>query len=162
VKDMWKKVDSLLDIEINENGELRHISTERPIKGYINPSGYIQINVKRSNGRRSSITLHRLMGEVYFNVISSGKKVINHIDGNKLNNNLSNLEVISASDNIKHAYRMGLNGHSSLNAEKVREIRRKGQYIKETKDYRNLSKEFEVSMSTIRSIINRNTWKHVE
>lgn len=61
-------------------------------------------------------SVHRLVVESFLGEIPKGL-VVNHIDGNKLNNRLSNLEVVTYSENMKHAYRLGLiSTHGSNNA----------------------------------------------
>lgn len=52
--------------------------------------------------------IHRLMGYVFLNLEYKSKLIINHIDGNILNNNLNNLEKISIKDNSLHAYKNNL------------------------------------------------------
>ena len=57
--------------------------------------------------------IHRLVWETFVGIIPKGLQ-INHIDGNKSNNSLSNLELVTPAENIHHAYRMGLKkGHSA-------------------------------------------------
>jgi len=51
--------------------------------------------------------IHRLVWETFVGIIPKGLQ-INHIDGNKSNNSLSNLELVTPAENIHHAYRMGL------------------------------------------------------
>lgn len=54
-------------------------------------------------------SVHCLMVKVFWNLDVDATTVVNHKDGNKSNNNLNNLEVVSQSENIKHAYENGMN-----------------------------------------------------
>lgn len=58
-------------------------------------------------GVRESVAVHRLLAEAWLNAFSEELQV-NHKDGNKLNNELTNLEMVTPSGNIKHAYNSGL------------------------------------------------------
>ena len=74
--------------------------------GYITSNGYKATAVK-SNGKVYGMLVHRLVYLVHVGPIAAGM-VINHKDGNKLNNNLKNLEVVTYSYNSIHAYKSGL------------------------------------------------------
>lgn len=78
----------------------------KKLKYGINKNGYC-LFVFIKDGVRYNKMLHRLLMEAFVENINN-LPCINHIDGNKLNNNISNLEYISYSDNTKHSYRMGL------------------------------------------------------
>lgn len=68
-----------------------------------NGIGYMQIKL-RHNGKRYGRYVHRLVWETFMGDIPEGLE-INHIDHNKLNNSLSNLELVSHSDNLKKAFK---------------------------------------------------------
>lgn len=131
------------------------------------------------------VRVHKKSGRVYFNMSWMGltKSVlvnrvvalrflknpnnlpqVNHIDGDKENNALSNLEWSSGSDNERHAHRNGLktgrgsqNSNAKLSADQVIEIRR----LALTKPITELMEQFDVARSTLNNIITRTTWKHV-
>lgn len=72
-------------------------------------SGYLILGSKLGS-------VHRLVTETFLGKIPEGL-VVNHKDGNKVNNNLSNLEIVTYSENMKHAYRLGLqSSHGSKNS----------------------------------------------
>ena len=62
------------------------------------------------NGKRKMV--HRLVAETYLPCENSDSLVVNHIDGNKLNNDVRNLEWCTQSDNVKRAYSDGYSSHS--------------------------------------------------
>lgn len=79
----------------------------RKIKGKIltpTPSGrgYLQTLLTKE-GKGKMHTIHRLVAEAFIPK-ESNNLVVNHIDGDKLNNNVSNLEWVTQSDNIKQSY----------------------------------------------------------
>lgn len=78
----------------------------RILKPCINSTKYFVHRLsKYSVGK--TFTLHRLVAEAFLGKRPEGYEV-NHIDGNKLNNRLDNLEYVTGSQNVKHAYNIGL------------------------------------------------------
>jgi len=90
------------------------ISNKGKIKGikvdYLRPSisktGYLITGLPSETGR-SWYSVHRAVYET-FNGDIPDNMVINHIDGNKLNNQLNNLELVTRSQNVIHAFKVGL------------------------------------------------------
>ncbi len=72
--------------------------------------GYAKLRLQ-SNGKSKQVMVHRLVAELY--LPKSHKPEVNHIDGNKLNNHVSNLEWATRSENAKHALDTGLNKNPS-------------------------------------------------
>lgn len=68
--------------------------------------GYKRLNL-RINRKKKFHETHRLVAELFIEN-PEGKRTVNHIDGDKLNNNVSNLEWATHSENNQHAYDMGL------------------------------------------------------
>ena len=68
-------------------------------------SGYEHICLSKKTYK-----LHRLIALTFLGLKTSTKQVVNHLDGNPLNNEVSNLEVTTQAGNIQHAYDTGLNG----------------------------------------------------
>lgn len=84
---------------ISKEGKVKNFQTGRILSSYIGVDMYEHI-VICYQGKRYRRRVHRLMAEAYFNNCS----VIDHIDGNKSNNNIYNLQPITHSENIKKAY----------------------------------------------------------
>lgn len=83
-------------------------------KTYVNDHGYEIVNLYNHISKKGyKCRVHRLVAEA-FNKNEHGYNVVNHIDGNKLNNNSNNLEYCSVSDNVKHAYDIGLRKTKSI------------------------------------------------
>lgn len=61
------------------------------------------------NGKPHTMLVARLVAFTFYNQdINNHKLTVNHMDGNRLNNKLSNLELITLKENIQHAFRTGL------------------------------------------------------
>lgn len=79
---------------------------ERVLNCNINNCGYVRVKLCR-HGDNKWVSVHRLVA-LYFIDNTSDKCCVNHIDGNKLNNHVSNLEWVTVSENTKHAFDTGL------------------------------------------------------
>ena len=96
------------------------------------------------------------------------KTEVNHIDLNRKNNVVANLEWISHTDNVKYSYKQGShkgrqigekNNKAKLTEDQVIEIRQK--YDSGEMTQMELAKEYNVGWSTIHNIVFRLTWKHI-
>lgn len=76
------------------------------LKKHIGNTGYERVFLYK-NGKSKAMSIHRLV-LMAFCRMPKNKEVSNHIDGNRLNNNLKNLEWTTISGNTKHAHRMKL------------------------------------------------------
>lgn len=73
----------------------------KPMKTQINRGGYLCCTIRRKNEKSKAIKVHQLVAMAFLNHIPSGNKlVVDHIDNNKLNNKLENLQIITNRENI--------------------------------------------------------------
>lgn len=75
----------------------------------IAPNGYYRITLA-VEGKKKQVYIHRLIA-THFMDNPNNLPQVNHIDGNKLNNSMDNLEWVSAQENTIHAYKNGLINH---------------------------------------------------
>lgn len=122
----------------------------------VNSKGYENVSI---NGKLHKV--HRLVAEAFI-PNPQGLPQVNHKDGNKLNNEVSNLEWATASQNTKHAYEMGLmnkqgtnNGRAILNDDIVRHIRTSGMSAKQ------VAEEYGLEYTSAWKVVTGRTWKHV-
>ena len=114
MKEIWK------DIEINNKYQISNLGNfkkgNKIINGWIQNTGYRTVNIDNKK-----YSLHRLVAETFIDN-PDNKPCINHIDGNKLNNNVKNLEWCTNKENVQHAFRTGLmdNAIKSLLIKKIR------------------------------------------
>lgn len=98
-----KQIENYTDYLITEDGQV--FSTKR--KCYLKPSpnekGYLQL-VLCKEGIYKTFRIHRLVAENFI-PNPENKPQVNHIDGDKSNNHISNLEWATASENVLHSYR---------------------------------------------------------
>lgn len=107
-KEIWKTIDYPPNHAVSNYGEVKNLVSGSIRKPQINNrSGYYHIGFYM-NGEHKHIYVHKLVAEAFLGERPPGYQ-INHIDGNKLNNCVDNLEYCTKSDNIRHAYKSGLN-----------------------------------------------------
>lgn len=134
-------------------------------KPYAEVGGYVTISLMYGKNKRKTHMVHRLVWEAWKGPIPKGMWV-NHKDGDKHNNHISNLEVTTPSENHYHAsrilkrnYAKGEKSHSSVLTENsVRSIRARANSGMSQRD---IAAVFNVSQPSIQAVITRKTWKHV-
>ena len=125
---------------------------------------YLGCNLERK-GRL--LLIHRLVAAAFIpNPL--GKKFVNHKDGVKTNNRADNLEWVTRSENMKHAYGTGLlkpydrrgqkHPNCVLTDDEVLDIRRRGG---QGESIPQISRRFGIHVETVRKIIKRSTWTHL-
>lgn len=131
------------------------------MKGAIDRCGYRHINLNKK-----SVNVHRLIAETFI-PNPNNLSCVNHKDGNKLNNCVENLEWCTYSENTIHSYAHNLQKVASgeehrnhkLDWDKVKYIRQ--FYKKRDKQFgaTALAKKFNVSRSTVLSVIHNESWR---
>lgn len=104
---------------INDLGEIRNINTNNLISKKIERDGYVRVSLMKKGGGTTYIQLHRLLMMAFRPVENMDKLQINHIDGNKQNNDFSNLEWVTPQQNIQHAIKNNLTNFDYLKGEKT-------------------------------------------
>jgi hypothetical protein len=101
-----KQIKDLPDYLISESGDIYSNLTKRQLKKSINKYGYNHIRLFK-DGVRKNFQIHRLVASTFIDNPYM-KPQVNHKDGNKSNNHVSNLEWVTQSENIRHAINTGL------------------------------------------------------
>ncbi|MCQ2059756.1 MAG: NUMOD4 domain-containing protein [Bacteroidaceae bacterium] len=124
-------------------------------------NGYLSVNLYL-NGKAKHHYIHRLVAMAFI-PNPENKREVNHIDCNKHNNDVSNLEWCDRKYNLTHSYENGLkrfgenHGGHKLTEEQVREIREL-RGIETTKE---IAKRFGIAQCTVSAIHLRRIWKEV-
>lgn len=125
----------------------------------LSTKGYPRINI----GKRT-YSVHRLVAK-YFLPNYHNLPQVNHIDGNKLNNAVSNLEWVSNQENRDHALRLGLHAvgedykSAVFKEQDIRDIRFLSTLgISQAR----ISRIYNCGQQTVSKVVRRETWKHVD
>ena len=156
----YKKIDDYNRYSVSDTGLVRNDKTGRILKG-ANSKGYPMVSLYKS-GKYKKFAIHRLVGKAFIDN-PENKPTINHKNGFKDDNRVENLEWMTYSENLQHAYDTELsvakgehNGQSKLTEKDILEIRAiKG------KTQRSIAAQYGVKENTIWAIINRRNWKHI-
>lgn len=120
----WKRIDLYPDYLISPKGDIYSLKKRRLLKQKIQSNGYYAVCVFDKYGKEKTVLVHRLVAMAYI-PNPENKPQINHIDGNKQNNHVSNLEWVTGSENQKHAYRNGLNKFDEVDWENLKKLHEK-------------------------------------
>lgn len=127
---IWKPIKDFENIyEISSNGQVRSLARIVPVQGKgrlvkgrrmtsrIGRDGYGAVRLSK-NGSTYTRYVHRLLAEAFVpNPME--KPIVNHINGNKLDNRIENLEWVTHPENIRYAYLKGLINKSKLRRKRV-------------------------------------------
>lgn len=117
MQEIWKDIKDYPNYQISNFGRVKalkfysnihkkYYDRELILKEKTNRFGYKFVGLSNENGRKSKM-IHRLVAEHFIEKKINNYEV-NHIDGNKSNNRVDNLEWCSRRDNVLHSYRLGL------------------------------------------------------
>ena len=135
--ELWVSVENFPDYEVSDCGRVRNTQTGKMLKAH-EKRGYMAVTLY-GHDRKLQTGVHRLVALAFLE--RDGKRqYVNHIDGDKKNNNLSNLEWVTASENMFHARavlnrKLGMIGkhHGEGAKEKIRQAHLGTRHSEETK-----------------------------
>ena len=99
----WKTIPSFPVYSASNYGRIRNNGTGRIMHVYVGTRGYLTLSLRRDNKQVQQL-VHRLVAEAFLGGPHPGLDV-NHIDGDKTNNSIENLEWCTREENVRHAVR---------------------------------------------------------
>lgn len=164
--EVWVNIAGFSDYQVSTHGRVRTWSKDRKkplvMKTTLSDSGYPQLSLY-GNGVPVRKIVSRLVAEA-FHRRTGCRDQVNHIDGNKLNNQFTNLEWTTARENTDHALANNLVprgercGKAKLRNQDIWAIRR---CRTEGFSYSRLAKKFGISISHVGAIIKKQVWTHI-
>jgi hypothetical protein len=157
----WKVVPLFERYEASNIGNVRHAVTKRAKKSTLTKTGRLQINLW--NGKKNVLSLvHRIILLTFIGECPAGHEC-NHKDGNPKNNKIENLEWVTRSQNLSHAYANNLNsqkgdqnGNAKLKEEDVINIKK---LIQSGIPQAEIARRFNTPKPTINHIATGYTWR---
>jgi hypothetical protein len=147
---------------VHSFGYILNTKTNRILKPvFVN--GYYKVGISLE-GKVDRIYIHRIVAQKFvpnpFSYLT-----VNHIDGNKLNNNANNLEWCTQKANVQHAYKIGLCPTNikalqpaKLSEKEVLEIK---ELLKKKITQKVIATRYNIDQATISNISTRKTWSHI-
>lgn len=129
------------------------------LKPKFNGTEYLGVILSKEN-KQKTLRINRLVG-FHFLVKGENHTQVNHIDGNKFNNHVNNLEWCTAKENMKHAYEIGLRkGGQDCNLSKLTEVEvlQIVELKRQGKRSVDVSRAFNISVRTVNRILHGDMW----
>lgn len=146
---MWETIKEHPNYQISTKGDVKNIRTGKILKPISTKNGYLRVSL---DGKLCRV--HRLVADAFL-IKKDSDTQINHIDGNKKNNNVDNLEWCTPSQNIKHAQNAGLKkiDYSNIKQPKrINQLSLDGCLIKTFDSIMDIQREFGYNNSNISKV----------
>lgn len=127
---------------ISPEGLVLSIKVQRLLNPRIETNGYYYVSIHYKNSH--NYPLHRLLA-LTFLPNPDNLPEVNHKDGNKLNNDLSNLEWVTGSNNVRHAFKTGLSKYNAIMDYSDLDIVINRLLTDESSNYESICKEMGIS-----------------
>lgn len=119
--------------QVSNLGNIKNITTGKILKTFLNKYGYLQVTLCKNN-KTKLFRVHRLVASSFIDN-PSNKTQVNHINGDKKDNRVDNLEWCTGSENIRHSYKNRLQiakkGKNNTLSKPVYQYDLDGNFIKE-------------------------------
>ena len=165
--EMFVDIPGFEGYQVSNHGRVKSKKRAKILKPYLT-RGYPRVSLYNNLGRRKCKLVHRLVAEAFI-PNPDNKSDVNHINGCKTDSNVSNLEWVSASENMAHAHNNGLrpilntqgekNGFAKLTEAEVIQIK---QLLSDGKlTQKTIGSQFNISRSTVKSIKSGKRWSYL-
>ena len=145
------------DYYLTSDGQVISLRQTKPkvLKAAVDGHGYKRVTI---SGK--TVRIHRAVA-IYFIPNPENKPTVNHIDGNKLNNDISNLEWATSSEQMQHVFANGLSPKcSKLNKDMIRNIKKDMDKMSPAK-LRAKYPDYNITSDLLTRIRYKTNWSHV-
>ena len=165
IREDWKDIEGFEDYTIDEKGNIYSKRKRKYLKQTINKFGYCQVTLQKDKYKKM-FSVHRLVAQAFI-PNPKNKPQVNHIDSNRQNNNVKNLEWVTAKENKKHALDNNLlkprkceeNGRTAYTNDMINDVCRLLEESNLT--IKEISEKTNVGVDTIYGIRSKNIWNDI-
>lgn len=166
---LWENTLELVETKqdnmylVSVNGDVFSKFTNRFLVKSKSQTGYLVVNI-RVEGVRQPVYIHRLVAEAFI-VNPENKPFVNHKDGNKHNNSVSNLEWVTDPENKEHAWSIGLMAQGEQSNSKLTNVQvvKICELLSQGVSTGNIIKvmQLDISRGVLLNIRARRDWTHI-
>jgi DNA-binding CsgD family transcriptional regulator len=144
---------------VSDDGIVINNETGKVLVQILDLNGYYYVNLY--DPEKHTVRVHKMVAETF---LGKSDKIVNHKDGVKTNNSVSNLEYVTHSENTRHAYEIGLmkkgenKSWAKLSEKDVCDIKK---MFVENISSTEIANKYKVSVGTISNIRSGRAWKDV-
>ena len=164
----WRTIPGYSRYEISNLGNVR-----KKIKPCLNKEGYESVGLISDSGKRKDLKVHRIVANLFIEKKDHNRNLVNHKDGIKNNNIVSNLEWCTAKENTRHAIENGMFNtkfhdftleekqemHDMLKrGERIKDVSLKFNNIATSTIHNILANDF--GIRNLKSLINQSKYRH--
>lgn len=126
MEELWKKIEEATNYEVSNLGNIRNTKSGQILNPGISGNGYKQVSLRMiASNKFEKRYVHRLVA-AYWIPNPDNKREVNHINLDRTDNRVENLEWITSSENQKHKYK---NGNYKTSNRKVAQLDEEGNII---------------------------------
>lgn len=145
------------------DGKVWSTRSRKYLANTLHHTGYLIVCLSKNKGKKN-LTVHKIVALTY---LGESNLIINHKNGNKTDNNVSNLEYCTHKQNNHHARAIGLTktrygedcGNSKFSKEEIVHIRH--LFFNEGMQQFEIANKFNTTKSNIYRILSREVWRHL-
>jgi hypothetical protein len=150
---MWKTIEGFDNYEVSDAGEVRNTKYNRLLTPSQGAGGYLRVNLRKDKKSHQQY-VHRLVASAFL----EGEGEVNHLNGNRADNRVENLEWTSHQQNIQHAHTV-LNRTPSRGRVRIRVEHINGE-VYEFNTVKECAAHYQVDVTTIRDYIEHKLTPH--
>lgn len=160
----FRKIPFACDYMVSDCGKVYSTKSSKFLK-FSTVAGYKRVPLICNDGTKKKYLVHRLVAIVFLGDLSKEGFEVNHINCDKANNTLANLEWVSRSDNLKHAFNNKLKTVSGINNPRTTLLEQDVidiyNYLLSGGEVNDVMQIYGLSRSAVSSIKRKKNWKEI-